>query len=121
MNINTYLHDAGRIGDGFPSEKLDCAVRAYAIAYEIPYSEAHALFEKAGRKRGHRTSWAIYDGLGIKFNYYGFSLKHFIIDHPKGSFYVCKNGHAFVVKNGVVFDDRKISGRVIIKRFFEVK
>ena len=119
--IDTYIHDGGRVGDGFGAEKLDCAVRAYAIAKEIPYTDAHLLFEKAGRRPQHRTYWEIYTKLRIKFTFRYITVKNFIIQHPEGSFYVCMNGHAFVIKNGVIFDNRKLSGRIVIKRWFEVK
>jgi hypothetical protein len=120
-SIKTYLHDGGKVGDGFGNEKLDCGIRAYAIAKEIPYSEAHELFEKAGRKVGRRTGWDVYDKLGIKFTWDRISLKNFIVVHPKGSFYVCKAGHAFAIKDGIVFDNFPQSGRVVIKKWFEVK
>ena len=119
--IKTYVHDGGRIGDGFTNEKLDCAVRAYAIAYEMPYSDAHDLFEKMGRQSRHRTSWDIYNKLGMWFTNASISLKEFIKNFPEGTFYVCKRGHAFVVKNGVAFDAEAVSGRVKIKKYFRVK
>jgi len=118
--IKTYLHDGGRVGDGFANEKLDCGVRAYAIAKGIPYYEAHEVFEKAGRLARHRTSWNIYTKIGIQFNQTRMSLKKFLLTHPKGSFYVCMRGHAFAVKDGVVFGNVRLSGRVVVKRWAEI-
>ena len=119
--IKTYIHDGGRIGDGFGHEKLDCAVRAYAIAKQIPYSEAHQLFEKAGRKPRHTTDWNVYEKLGVIFQHSYTTIKQFLKDHPKGSFYVCKRGHAFAIRDGIVYDSVPLSGRIIIKKWFEVK
>ena len=120
-SIKTYLHDAGRVSDGFGNEKLDCAVRAYAIVKQIPYLEAHQLFEKAGRKPRHKTNIEIYANLGIRFCSSYITLKQFIKEHPKGSFYMCKRGHAFAVQDGIVFDTVKLSGRTIVKKWFAVK
>lgn len=118
--MNTYIHDGGRVGDGFEFERLDCAVRAYAIAVEIPYHTAHELFKKAGRKDRHTTGWDVYQNLGIKFNFSHMTLKQFISSYPRGSFYVCMRGHAFAVKDGVVFDKSEIGNRCIIKKWVRV-
>jgi hypothetical protein len=119
--METIIHDGGKIGDGFADERLDCAVRAYAIAKEIPYSDSHSLFKKAGRESKQTTGFDVYDKMGFKFTFSYVTIKQFILDHPKGSFYTCKKGHAFAIKNGVVFDDTKLNGRTVIRKWFEVK
>jgi hypothetical protein len=41
--------------------------------------------------------------------------------NPKGSFYIIKSGHAFAVKDGVIFDETKVSNNIIVKWFAEIK
>src|SRR5687768_18594660 len=44
--------DGGRKEFGFINEANDCTVRCVAFAYDISYSEAHAMLKTWGRKDG---------------------------------------------------------------------
>lgn len=103
---------------GFPFEKLDCSVRALAVASDMPYADAHALFKQAGRKdkRGTPTqvSVRVHAGLGYeKLALYRDApgiiavfptLAQFIRTHRRGRFILHRRGHAFALINGVVHD-----------------
>src|ERR1035437_5373087 len=97
------LTDKPGMAEGYSDEKLDCAVRALAVALDIPYYQAHDVFAACGRKRRH-GSYNTIDTLGM-LGIIGFharvSLSKFIEDNPVGVFYIIKRGHAFAVKNGV--------------------
>ncbi len=121
--MNIKLTDAGRVAEGYADEKRDCAVRALAVAADIPYYQAHDVFKHGGRRRrcgSYRTRETLAE-VGIKGVSCRMSLASFINMNPKGSFYVIKRGHAFAVKDGVVFDNAPLGGRIIVLWFDEVK
>lgn len=124
--IKNTLTDAGRIGDGFTDEKLDCAVRATACAMAIPYWQSHAVFSHFGRKPRHKTYGIhkILEHLDIHcvlVNYWErTSLKVFISNHSKGHFIVFSRGHAFAVIEGIVFDKTPLSGKYQVVGYAEI-
>lgn len=103
---------------GKPGEKLDCSVRALAVAADISYDEAHAALKEAGRPDGkrtpHATSRELYRKLGfrcciirqggIACHGLRMTLMQFIAANPRGRFIVHRRGHAFAVLDGVVHD-----------------
>lgn len=48
----TVITDAGRLRDGFRTERKDCTVRALATAANVPYREAHEYMRVSGRLLG---------------------------------------------------------------------
>ena len=114
-------------------EQLDCAVKALSATFEIPYDEAHAFAATQWKRKNRRrtTTSQILKTMSeaCKTPVFGKSAKPisvvnnyptpkkvvkcrtklytFAKNHPEGTFYVLKRGHAFVVKNGEVLDDTK--------------
>lgn len=103
-------------------EKSDCVVRALTNASGVPYWQMHDLCEWLGRKPKHLTSGDIVfnalEILGIArakpINRY-MTLAKFVKAFPKGSFYVHSLHHAWAVKDGVVHDSWKVSGKARIR------
>lgn len=103
--------DAGRAVGGFASiERLDCSVRAVAIALGLPYASAHAKLSAFGRQTG-----------GLLYNSPTFFLQHLGLEQrpdlscrtvatalrdmgPTGRFIVRVYRHVFAVVDGVVHD-----------------
>jgi hypothetical protein len=125
--IKTYVHDGGRVGDGFGHEKSDCVIRAYAIAKQIPYAEAHQIFEKAGRKNNHGTSLnTVSSVFGVNEQrvgelWKGLTLKKFLMWHNVGTYLVFNRNHAFCIKDGVVFDERCHTGKTKVYGYWKVE
>lgn len=55
---HTYT-DGGRKASGLSGEQLDCTVRAFAIARDVPYIEAHAELSRLGRPSGRGFKFRI--------------------------------------------------------------
>lgn len=102
----------------FAGETNDCSVRAFSLALNIPYAEAHALCAKHGRQYGkgtlwwtsHKVAWdcdmvpvLTYDAYAPRGARYP-TLAQFIKEYPKGHFYLIRRGHAFALIDGVVHD-----------------
>jgi hypothetical protein len=116
------ITDAGRQAEGYTDEKLDCVVRAYASAADVPYYQSHAICEEHGRKRRHKSYNTINTivSQGHKWVFTRMSLATFVKEHPIGNFFVTKRGHAFAVKNGIVFDTVALCGRVRVIGYAEI-
>lgn len=104
------VSDGGR-ASSMPGEKLDCSVRAAAIALDIPYPDAHALFTKHGRKPRHRTPTRVsYIALSYtKAHSYTYTkrrptLERFVREHPEGRYIIRVRGHMFTVIDGGIHD-----------------
>ena len=92
-------------------ERLDCAVRAIAIAMDIPYADAHALLREHGRKPKHRTAVIVVTDListrcpTAVLKYYRpsrTSVARFAACHPKGRYVMFIRGHFFALVDGTV-------------------
>lgn len=114
------ITDGGRISTGFTAETNDCTVRAFAVAFNSSYLEAHNLFKQFGRKdrKGMSVTMlsVILGSKGVnlvqgKVEDGTYMLKYFIESHPVGTYYMVKRKHAFVVKDGVVWDMKSVGGR----------
>jgi hypothetical protein len=101
-------HDGGRLGYA-PNEKLDCTVRAVALAAGMPYAEAHALCKAHGRKDGHRMKNFV---TFMKKTFpqvrragdCGITLGRWVTAHRHGIYLLRVRGHVVVVVDGVVLD-----------------
>lgn len=92
----------------------DCTVRALASVAGISYDLAETIATAAGRKAGcgfksaKLIEAAKKSGLTFrKVRMAQRTLAKFLREHPTGTFYVRKAGHAFGVKDGVVSDSTK--------------
>lgn len=114
------VHNSG--GDN-TKEKNNCTVRAFAIAYDIPYIKAHEICKAAGRKddRGFfmnkimKYAWNkgykyMMVGVGRK----GITLRRFLEQNPIGIFLCTRRGHAFTIIHGEVHDTVTNSERQIV-------
>jgi len=107
-------HDGGRLGFA-PNEKLDCTVRALAIASGAEYGRVHALLESYGRKRGRKMkdfARAMRVLCGGTFNGRcprvagdtGITLGRYALAHPEGRYCLRVRGHVVAVIDGVIYD-----------------
>ena len=91
-------------------EKNDCTVDALAIALEIDYLQAYGYLLGHGRKYGKGfVVEPVYDNLeGVKkFAKPNMTVGRFISEVACfGNWIIKIQGHAFAVKNGVIFDIR---------------
>jgi len=92
------------------NENGDCAVRAIAAGFDIAYNKVHDVLAGFGRYTGYGTSLfqmkdAINElaGREIKMEYAGMTVKQALRKYNKGNFIVVVRGHAFSIKDGVVF------------------
>lgn len=102
------------------TQNSDCTVRALSVAASIPYTNAHIIAEKAGRKYGKKFSSrllidaAINNGISFqKVERARMTVARFLKEYPTGRFYARKNGHAFAIIDGVISDDT--SGRCRVR------
>ena len=118
-------------------EKDDCVVRAFSIVLDRPYNEVHSTCEKHGRKFAHGTSGNIQRTVAQEYGMVEVTWKElralsssalyptvlqFLKAFPKGRYYVCRDGHAFAIIDGVIHDWARGTGiRSRIIRCFKVK
>ena len=97
------------------NEHNDCTVKAWSNVFDCPYQNAHTWLKAHGRrnriglyeKEIRRALDACKKAL-VKYGPYStdnrITVSAFCKKHPKGRFYVCSNGHAFCIKDGIVYD-----------------
>jgi hypothetical protein len=106
-------------------EYNDCTVVAWAECFDSSYENAHAWLKKHGRinRRGMynkelTSALKACKKAKVKFGPYSnqnrISLSKFLQKHPKGRYYVCSRGHAYCVKDGVVYDYKEGLRRQVI-------
>lgn len=139
----TVITDAGRLRDGFRTERNDCTVRALAIAANVQYREAHEYMRTSGRLLGRggnmnlalthpqgevirvglykivRLSPSEYSAEVQKHKEYFprqlyWTVNQFIAAHPRGRFVLTIPSHAFALINGVIHDRYRMTGRARI-------
>lgn len=113
------------------NESNDCTVRATAIALDKDYKEVHSYYASKGRKprRGCviATVKAVCSELAENFSPMQYihepTVSQFIRENPTGHWVVIKRGHAFAIKNGVVYDMHKscAGAKSRVKFAFKVK
>lgn len=50
--VSLFKTDGGRQSSGYTCENKDCTVRSFACAADVPYSVAHDVAKRSGRKNG---------------------------------------------------------------------
>lgn len=107
-------------GDGALRQRADCTIKALAAAAAIPYEQAHAIAEEAGRRRGRvfKSSVLIEAAKDAGFNFRkirgtGMTINRFTKKYPQGRFYARKKGHAFAIVDGVVSDKTTLGSRIV--------
>jgi hypothetical protein len=133
-----YKTDGGRQSSGFFAEKKDCTVRSFACAADIPYSEAHAIMKRSGRRDG-RGWWserglavAKADGL-LDFAKVPCAIpaRNYLVTWPTvaqviaryktGRYIICTRRHAMALIDGTIHDTGLVGLRSRITSIFEVK
>lgn len=111
------------------NERNDCTVRAMAIATETSYAKAYMKLAAAGRKRNKGFHVCkILKSNSIHFNHTfkrlrfrkAITLKKFLKNYSKGTYYVQKRGHVFVIRDGAVLDTFKPGAYTMIVKAWEV-
>ena len=98
--------DAGRSVGG---ERLDCSVRAVAIALQVPYALAHEKLRALGRQDGcvlYHCSSVFMDGLGLiqRPDLSCRTVANALGDMATGRFIVRVYAHVFAVVDGFIHD-----------------
>lgn len=95
------------------NESNDCAVRATVIATGKSYYEVHRAYFEKGRQHRKGVMLAtikavLHDIVEGDIKIFQAAKKptlfRFLKDNPKGNWVICRRGHAFAVKDGVVYD-----------------
>ena len=129
MSIPFHYSDGGRSDAGFHDEEDDCVVRAFALATGVDYKRAHAAFEREGRSAGRgcmagKLVSEVAARLGIRVGEIirrdGGPVIDFVYSHPKNSYILNVPGHAFAVRDGVVYDLAAPKPRGKIKRAWKI-
>lgn len=113
--LNPYKGDQYKYWIDKLKETKCCTVVALAVATEQPLDKCFEYMKLYGRK--HRKGMFKHDWnkalesmkkYKVKKGPYSQSnritVRQFLDKHPEGTFYVANNGHAFVIKDGVVID-----------------
>lgn len=114
------------------NESNDCAVRATALASDLPYEQVHQLYTEHGRKPRKGTLVATMravinklasDNTFISYSAYRVkpTLKQFMEENPKGSWVICRRAHAFALKDGVVYDAHESQAGSRCRVIFAIK
>jgi hypothetical protein len=107
MTIESKYSDAGR-SNSLYNEKNDCTVRAYALAANIEYKQAHANMFLAGRKcrRGFAIDKFYTEEFGKPLPRPNMTVKNYVmyIAHT-GRWIIEIRGHVFAVIDGVIHDE----------------
>lgn len=92
-------------------ERNDCAVRAIALATEVPYADVHAAMQRLGRRNRCGSRWVHIEGAVTALGYELVTIPHRArivrkigSELQSGSFLVLLSGHILCVKNGSVQD-----------------
>lgn len=113
-----------KIDRGLKRENGDCAVRAIASGFGIAYNKVHDILAGFGRVTGNGTSLgqmkdAIIEiaGKDVECQKSGITVKQALKHYSKGNFIVVVRGHAFSIKDGVIYgnggyDSERMRARV---------
>jgi len=107
------ITDAGRNAAGLRGEQKDCTVRAFAVARNVPYIEAHKALHELGRRLGRGFKFRIVaEKRPDLFTRQQFAkgnrkrVKTLLRDHKFPGRYVFRiTGHVFAVVDGIIHDN----------------
>ena len=108
--IRNHMQSDGGMHQSGINDDNNCTIRAFAIAYCMPYKDAYYMGELAGRPHG-KGYWMHkimdkakefgYDSVELETNG---SLSAFLKNHHKGRFICVRKGHAFAIIDGKIYD-----------------
>lgn len=108
----THIYNDGNKNGRYQNETNDCTVRAYAIAANIPYANAHAELFLFGRKNRHGINfipfarskgWKEYPRPSMEVDSY---VKYIALT---GRWIIAVRGHVFAVVDGTIHDTIRLS------------
>lgn len=114
--MNYQYDDGGRSTSRRPRQKLDCVVRAIAIAFASPYDEIYDLLAELGRKCGRSTpkklwqDWLNKNKCAVRCSFPAvrgqprMNLVSFCNHFSTDTYVVQMAGHLCAVINGIVHD-----------------
>lgn len=120
----------GRAASKRPRQKLDCTVRALALARGIGYDAAYDILAEAGRgcsKRFDFSSWIKRQDFATKISFPAvkghprMNPVQFSQNFPQGTYIVTVAKHVFVFINGVAYDLEKERNDRCIYTAFKVE
>lgn len=121
--------DAGRSASKRPKQTNDCTVRALALARSLSYDKAYDLLAALGRKCGGRfkfgewlseQTWTIKTSFPATKGLQRMNPVEFCKRFPAGTHILKTSKHVFIVRNGVVLDDRPTNPNRCIYAAWEV-
>jgi len=121
-----YIQSDGGLQQSGINDKDNCTIRAFAIAYGMPYKDAYKMGELSGREHG-KGYWMYkimdkakeFGYSSIELNGYG-TLGQFLKKNITGRFICVRRGHAFAVINGKIYDAIKNAPQCKLIRVFKV-
>ena len=121
-----HIQSDGGLQQSGINDKDNCTIRAFAIAYGMPYKDAYKMGELSGRPHGqgywmYRIMEKARDfGYSYKeLNGYG-TLSQFLNKNNKGRFICVRRGHAFAVVDGKIYDLINNAPQCKLIRVFEI-
>lgn len=121
-----HIRSDGGLSKSGINDDNNCTIRAFAIAYGIPYKDAHYMGELAGRPKGEGYwMYKIMDKArefgydSIELNGYG-TLSAFLKKNNIGKFICVRRGHAFAVIDGKIYDTITNKGQCKLIRVFKI-
>jgi len=121
-----HIQSDGGLQQSGINDNDNCTIRAFAIAFGMPYKDAYKMGELSGRPHG-KGYWMykIMDKArefgynSIELNGYG-TLGQFLKKNITGRFICVRRGHAFAVINGKIYDTIKNASQCKLIRVFKV-
>lgn len=107
-------HDGGKRFSKRPKQKMDCTVRALAIATATDYDQAYDFLKSKGRSANARfafstiTKQVIFNHVFVWAEFKpSISFIVFTNSYTHGTFILQMNGHVACVKDSVLYDSYK--------------
>jgi hypothetical protein len=139
MSIRLQTTDGGKVQEGFQHEYNDCAVRALAIAANVPYAKAHAALKAQGRRDRKGSKTFMLDkaipAVGAKFEFIRTfditsrtyrklypTLQDILFKFKQGRYILITRSHAQALIDGVIHDAGSISGpRSLVRLVYKLE
>jgi len=108
--VRNHMQSDGGLHHSGIDDDNNCTIRAFAIAYCMPYKDAYYMGELAGRPHG-KGYWMHkimdkakefgYDSIEMDYNG---TLSGFLKNYGKGRYICVRRGHAFAIIDGKIHD-----------------
>ena len=125
--VRNYMQSDGGLTRSGIKDDNNCTIRAFAIAFEMPYKDSYYMGELAGRPHGEGYwMYKIMDKAkefgysSIELNFKG-TLGQFLKKNNTGRFICVRKGHAFALINGKIYDNIANPSQCKLIRVFRVE